>query len=266
MARFIALDKTIHRESGLLPAGNDHALEKAVVPVVAEELAQVVPTMPLAFVSQGKGKAYELVALQSLQPGVNVYVHTNGRWIGGYRPAWYRTHPFMAVRDESGSRRVVCVDTDAEAFQLDAGPDAVRLFDADGEPTAKTRELLVFLEKLEQSRETTQVLVNQLAEAGLIVPWEISAKDPQGEGGYDVQGAYHIDEPAMRELPPETASKLLKSGALSVAYTQLLSEHRLQGLVRLYELRAEAKKQAGPAEDVDLEALFADDDDDNLTF
>lgn len=266
MARYVALNKSDHRESGLLATGNSHALTQAVVPVVAEELHQVIPTMPLAFVRASEDSAYELVALQSLQPGVNVYVHTNGRWIGGYRPAWYRAHPFRLVRDESGTRRIVCVDEESESFQKEAGPDATRLFDADGEPAQKTRDLLAFLEKLEQSREVTQALVNHLEEAGLIVPWKISASNPKGEGGYDVQGVYHVDEAAMRDLEPETASRLLKNGALSIAFTQLLSEHRLQGLVRLYELRAEANRQSKPAEDVDLEALFADDDDDDLKF
>src|SRR5690554_4013175 len=175
MARYVALNKSDHRESGLLATGNSHALTQAVVPVVVEELHQVIPTMPLAFVRASEDSAYELVALQSLQPGVNVYVHTNGRWIGGYRPAWYRAHPFRLVRDESGTRRIVCVDEESESFQKEAGPDATRLFDADGEPAQKTRDLLAFLEKLEQSREITQALVNHLEEAGLIVPWKISA-------------------------------------------------------------------------------------------
>lgn len=266
MARYVALSKSNHRDSGLVAAGNRHALTQAVVPVVAEELFQVLPTMPVAFVRASDDAPYELVALQSLQPGVNVYVHTNGRWIGGYRPAWYRSHPFRLVRDESGTRRIVCVDEESEAFEKDAGPDAVKLFGVDGEPTQKTRDLMMFMEKLEQSREVTQALVNHLDEAGLIVPWKISASNPKGEGGHDVNGVYHVDEAAMRELPPETASRLLKNGALSIAYAQLLSEHRLQGLVRLYELRAEANKQSKPAEDVDLEALFADDDDDDLKF
>lgn len=267
MARYVALSKTEHREAGLLPTGNSHALERAVVPVVAEEMNQVLPTMPLAFVSQGEGSAYELVVLQSLQPGVNVYVHTDGRWIGGYRPAWYRAHPFRLVRDESGSRRVVCVDEDSEAFQKVGGVDARPLFNAEGEPMEATRRLLEFLEKFENAREVTQALVNQLDEAGLIVPWQISAKSAGGESGYDVQGAYHIDENAMRNLEPETAARLLKSGALSIAMTQLLSEHRLQGVARLYELRQKASQQSSaPKEEVDLEALFADEDDGDLKF
>ncbi|GAA3574562.1 SapC family protein [Marinobacter xestospongiae] len=266
MPHYVALSKSAHRSAGVRPTNLAHALEQAVVPVVAEEVPRVLPTMPLAFVKTPSGEGFELVALQALQPGTNVYLHTDGRWIGGYRPAWYRSHPFRLIPDESGSRRVLCVDEEAEAFEKEAGPDSRSLFGPDGEPTEHTRNLISFLEQLEQGREVTHAAVSLLAEQGLIVPWEISARNAKGETGFDVQGIYHIDEAALKALEPESAAKLLKSGALSLAFSQLLSEHRLQGLVRLYELRSEANRRKAAVDDVDVESLFADDDDDDLTF
>ncbi|UDL03827.1 SapC family protein [Marinobacter sp. CA1] len=266
MPHYVALSKSAHRSAGVRPSNTAYALEQAVVPVVAEEVPRVLPTMPLAFVNAPSGQGFELVALQALQPGMNVYVHTDGRWIGGYKPAWYRAHPFRLIPDESGSRRVVCVDEEAEAFENEAGPDTPTLFGPDGEPTEKTRHLVNFLEQLEKGKEVTHAAVALLAEQGLIVPWEISARKAKGETGYDVQGLYHIDEAALKALEPERVVKLLRSGALSIAFSQLLSEHRLQTVARLHNLRGEAKRQSAAADELDVESLFADDDDDDLTF
>lgn len=261
MPTYVPLSKSAHRHAGLLPVGHAHALTQAVVPVVAEELPQVVPSMAVAFVAEGDG-SYELVALQSLQPGVNVYVHTNGRWIGGYRPAWYRAHPFRLLQDSQTHQQVVCVDEQAEGFTSHAAGDAERLFDEQGELTQIARRTIAFLENLYKATEVTRSVVAQLAEAGVIVPWQLKLAAANGADPVGVQGLYHIDESALRTLPAPILAELAASGALSVAYAQLLSEHRLQGLRRLYDLRQEAEKQNEAAKEADLEDLFGDDDDD----
>jgi hypothetical protein len=262
MPDYVPLSKTTHSESGLVAAGCGFALEQAVVPLVAEELPQTLPTMAIGFVRAANENGFELVALQSLQAGVNVYVHTNGRWIGGYRPAWYRAHPFRLMRDEQTDRYVVCVDESSAAFEKQAGEQSERLFDGEGELTERTQGTVTFLEKLQKATRVTQALVGRLDEAGVIVPWALTTRNPGREEGQQVKGLYHIDEAALKALEPEVLAQLASSGALSIAYTQLLSEHRLQGLSRLYDLRNQANQQAKPAGDVDLEDLFGEEDDD----
>lgn len=265
MPHYVPLSRTAHRESGLIPAGYGFALEQAVVPLVAEELPQVLPTMAMGFVPlDNTGTGFELVALQSLEAGVNVYVHTNGRWIGGYRPAWYRAHPFRLMRDEHNGHDALCVDETSPTFLLQADDQAVRLFDDEGEPTQRTRDTITFLEKLQQATRVTRAQVQQLEKAGVIAPWKLTTRNSESEGDRHVEGLYHIDEAALRALDPEVLAELARTGALSMAYAQLLSEHRLKGLARLYELRHKANQQARAAEGVDIEELFADDDD--LTF
>lgn len=262
MPSYVPLRKSAHRHAGLQPADYSHALTQALIPVVAEELPHVVPTMAVGFVATQGDAGYELVALQSLQPGVNVYVHTNGRWIGGYRPAWYRAYPCQLILDRDTGRQVLCVDESSSAFTTYATGSAERLFDDQGELTVIARRTLVFLEKLHKSTELTRLLVSQLAEAGLITAWELKVAAARGADPVGVQGLYHIDEKALRALPPPVLSKLAASGALSVAYSQLMSEHRLQGLARLYELRQMAEQEGAASDEVDLEDLFGDDDDD----
>ncbi|MBU2954460.1 SapC family protein [Marinobacter sp. F3R08] len=262
MSRFVPLSKSAHRESGLVATGHQFALEQAVVPVVAEEVPHVLPTMAMAFVKSDRDDGLELAALQSLQAGVNVYVHTNGRWIGGYRPAWYRAHPFRVLVDASSRQEVVCVDEQSPAFEQRCSEKGERLFDSHGELAERGRNAVAFLKKLGEATAVTSALVKQLQDAGVIVAWDLTARNPNSEAGFEVKGLYHIDERALRSLDPEVLSALNASGALSVAYAQLLSEHRLKGLSRLYELRHQASGQSRSVDDVDLEDLFGEDDDD----
>lgn len=270
MPRYVALSKTEHRYAGLLPVTCAHAATQSVVPLVANELPQVLATMVTAFVKPGeRSDGYQLVALQSLRLGTNVYVNSQGRWIGGYKPAWYREHPFRLLTDPNDNRKkVVCLDEQSEFFQRDPVQGVVSLFDEDGDVSDVTRHTMKFLETLDQSRTLTDVLVSQLVEAELIVPWELTIRTSNSEGGQLVPGLCHVDEERLRSLSPELASTLLKTGAMSLAFSQLISEHRLNGLVRLHEVQAQqARSSSGSDEDVDLESLFADDDDeDNLTF
>jgi hypothetical protein len=267
MPRFVPLNKSTHAEAGIAGADYQFALEQAVVSVVVEELPQVIPMMVVAFVPAANRDGYELVALQSLEQGKNVYVHTNGRWIGGYKPSWYRAHPFaLRPTADNGNQRVLCVDEEAEAFLEQVGEYGKRIFDEAGEPTAVTRNLLSFLEHRDKAVQVTQEMVKKLAELELIVPWKLSVNRGADLGNQDVTGLYHIDEARLRQLSPDDASALLKSGAMSVAFSQLISEHRLQGLTRLYDLRRQAEALNKPADGFDVESLFADDDEDNLSF
>jgi len=93
-----------------------------------------------------------------------------------------------------------------------------------------------FLKQCVQNKQVTQTLVNQLAEHNLIQPWDLKSRglddDPK-----PVKGLYHIDEPALKDLTPEYLSALAKSGALAVAYAQLLSEARLQDFAERFAAR-----------------------------
>lgn len=138
MPHYVPLSRSDHRHSSFVPQGYGFAARQPAVPVVMDELAQLLPSMPLALVKSEDRSRFQLVALQALEANNNVYVHTNGRWITGYRPAWYRAHPFRLLQqagDETAERqRVLCVDTTAPGIEDHADDDAaIAFFDAAGE-------------------------------------------------------------------------------------------------------------------------------------
>lgn len=260
MPRYAPLSHSAHFYAGIAAGDYAFALKQGVVPVVAEEVPELLATMMLGFVKSTAPEGYQLVAIQALETDNNVYVHTNGCWIGGYMPAWYRAHPFRLLPEANSDRLVLCVDETSPCFHAESEPGDQPLFDDDGRPVERIEQLTQFLGKLEGSRQLTQRAVGQLAEAGLIVPWKIEHSqrngEPQWGGRREVHGLFRIDEPALRRLDAERLVTLNASGALSLAYSQLLSEHRRQSLARLYELRVEHHRQRVVSEQVDLESLF----------
>lgn len=256
MSRYVPLSKKQHLQAGLLPAGHAHALQESLAPLVLEELPQIMPHMIAAF-TLAEGGGYQLVAMQSLVEDDNVYLDAQGGWAEGYQPAWYRAHPFRIVSSSGGSHFLVYVDEASAAFQLQAGADAMALFDAQGDYTEGAQRVIGFLKQLHQSTRVTQVVLNQLDEAGLIVPWTPQWTSEATAPGQPLQQLFHIDEQKLRALPAEQLAGLARSGALSVAYAQLLSEHRLAHLLRL----CEARWVQTPTAPVSTEDLFGGDDD-----
>ncbi|MFG6668616.1 SapC family protein [Halomonas sp. HNIBRBA4712] len=260
MSHYVPLQASKHYQAGFAPTGYEFALEQPVVPVVVEELPELVATMPTGFIRRNSG-TYELIGLQALEGGKNVFVHTNGRWIGGYRPAMYRAYPFKVMNDTQAQRWVLCIDEAAPGFRTLAQSGDTSFFDAEKKPTEQMKKTLTFLQNLENARQVTDRLVSHLDEAGLIVPWQIKLASGDQQGRM-VEGLYHIHEAALKSLSGDRLAGLAESGALALAYTQLLSEHRLSVLQKLYNLR---QKALDADEKVDLEKLF-DNNEDDISF
>jgi hypothetical protein len=88
----------------------------------------------------------------------------------------------------------------------------------------------------------TQAAVDVLVAANLVQPWPLSIK--QGEQNVPVTGLYRIDEAALNTLENEAFLTLRRSGALPVAYAQLLSMNQLVVLQQLSQIQAKLKAPA----------------------
>jgi hypothetical protein len=213
------------------------AAGETFIPLVVAELTQAVPAMPLGFVQSGEG--FQLVAVTSLQPGANLFVAPDGRWLGAYVPAALRGYPFRLVKPQDRADSVLCIDQ-ASGLVVEAGQGETFL-DEDGQPSKALRNVLEFLSQVERSRMATQAAVDALVAAGLIHPWPLSIK--QGEQNVPVTGLYRIDEAALNALDNEAFLTLRQSGALPVAYAQLMSMNQLTVLQQLAQIQAKLQAQ-----------------------
>lgn len=207
-----------------------------IIPVVVSELSSLVPSMPLGFVKTGE--SFQLVAITSLQPGTNLFVASDGNWVGDYIPAVVRAYPFRLVKPQGSEDSVLGFDETSDLL-VDAG-QGEPFFDEDG-PSPALKAILSFLSETEASRVQTQRLVDVLQKADLIRPWPLGLQ--QGGQTVPVQGLYRIDEDVLNALPDEVFHPLRDAGALPLAYAQLFSTNQFGMLPKAVEVQTRMREQ-----------------------
>ncbi len=227
------------------------AATKAVAPLVMQELPRASITFPVGFVRAGK--AFQLVAVQGLQPNKNLWVAADGRWLGDYVPAVYRSHPFVLAGTED-DRSVLCIREDSG---LISASDGELFFDTEGRPAEPLRDILNFLEQVSASGRLTKKLCELLDKHHLIQPWNIHVKGDDSE--QKVQGLFRVDEALLNALPIAAFDELRQGGALPLVYCQLMSMQHLHTLGQMASQHAQ--QDAVPhteSGELDLEFLSND--------
>jgi hypothetical protein len=229
------------------------AQKEHMVPLVAAELFQAVSTMPVAF-TQINGQFF-LTGLQSLVPGLNLFVTPKGQWIGNYIPAAYRSYPFMLARVEGKNQKVLCVD---ESSGLVSDTTGEPFFDESGQLAKPVAEVFNFLRQTEDNRRLTNRAISVLADAGLITEWDLTVK--AGDQNNKVAGLFRTNEVRLHELDGPAFLKLRAAQGLTIAYAQLFS----MACIRIFEKLARVREQSKPpektAETQDLGKLLSTDD------
>jgi hypothetical protein len=237
------------------PSGYGFAAKDALAPIVGAELARAAPALPLAFLHEG-GR-FVLVAVLSLTPGHNMLVGADGRWLGYYIPACFRSYPFRLFPTKETGRLVLCIEADGGVGN--AGED---FFDQKNNLTPRVKKIFDFLSEYERNRQATDVAVSALAEAGVIRPWPIRI-----EAGNDKRkpaGLHRIDEAAFNALSDDVFVKLRKNLALPIAYAQMLSAAHINVFEQLARGQLRPKPAAGFPESLD--GLFGMSSGDTIKF
>lgn len=269
MAQYIPIQKNIHLNAGFTPLkGLSFSAGMTTVPIVKEEISQITEQMSIAFqkVSSNGEFFYELVALQSLTPKSNLFVLEDGRWVGGYKPAYYRAYPFSLKPDGNKNQLNLCIESThivAEPTQDDA-----RFFDDSEDFSPRIKEITDFLVHSLRARKETLEACQLLSKANLLTPWPIKHTEPDEQDQPQprtLEGLYHIDKKALNALSADALKELQVCGALEIAYAQTISEPRLQKLAILQtihrQLKEKRNKQETPTQEPDLDTLFGNNDD-----
>lgn len=230
-----------------------HAAHDAVVALAAQELSKVCLSMPIAFIKNED--VFTCVAVQGFQPGENLWVDAQGRWLGTYVPAKYRGYPFALAHHAEAEQWVLCIDMDSGLVNA----HATEVFFTDGQPSARLQEIMHFLQQVQASEQVLANMAAALAAESLLVPWTINIQ--QDAQTHAVQGLYRVDEAALNQCSAEVLKQLQQAGALSLAYLQLLSMQHLSTLTQLITHKAQQQQSAQTAlpttasGDLDLEFL-----------
>jgi hypothetical protein len=262
MVNLIAIDREKHAGKGWRPpAGYNFASSQVLLPLVGFELSAATAEMPVAFIEHA-GR-YLPVAMLSPVQGRNLFIGPNGQWLGSYVPALLRSYPFVLVRSEGEEKATLCID-ESSGLIVEAGEETQKFFDEDGSPSSAVKEIMNFLQQLEHNRTVTDLAVAILAEQGLIVPWSLTVSIDNQQRPID--GLHRIDEAKLNALDDESFLKLRKSGALPLAYMQLLSMGRLGVFGQLDRVQRQLSEAAHRAKNLSLDDIFANAQNETLKF
>ena len=248
MTRLVPVDRSTHSQRVWRRWANyKFAAQEPLAPIVLAEAVHVGAWMPIAFIQQG-GR-YVLAAVMSPIPKQNLFIGPDGQWLGGYVPSPLRGYPFRLGRPEGSEQMTLCIDEDS-GLVADADEKGENFFTADGKPAPALAQLMEFLRQIEANRMATDLAVASLAEAGVIEVWPLEAEVDGKRSA--IKGLHRINEAALSALDDEAFLKLRKTGALRLAYAQLMS---MAQIVRFAQL-AQLKQQLAQTPKIKPEEIF----------
>ena len=180
-----------------------------------------------------------MVALLGLKDGENLFLNSEGRWLGDYVPAWYRAYPFRLFKNDK-SDFVICIEDDATTTIAEHGNE--RIYDENLNVSPAVQEIRKFLTAIAQSTSQTESLCAEIEKHDLFIPWNIEVKSGD-ESKLSLQGLFRVNEDAINTIGPEHLTSMIKSGAMKLIYAHLLSIQHVDKLGQLYAAQASISKK-----------------------
>jgi hypothetical protein len=236
--------------------------QSSLLPVYGSELSRAAHEFPVAFIAEKEG--FFPAVLLGIEPGKNLFVALDGRWLAGYVPAMIRRAPFLLARVEESGDYVLCLDEESPLLN---GREGQPLFAETGEPAPLVTHVGNFLSELERSRMTTLAACAALDRHGLLTRWDLQVTRPD-KTAQKIDGLFRVEEEKLQQLGAEALVELRDTGALAVAYAHLFSLSRLPVLGQLAAAFAEVENRRAPAAkaELDLDRAFGMVEDDLFQF
>lgn len=205
----------------ITPNSFEFVREKNLLPVVIDELNQVILEMPIVFVEHND--KFILCALLGYHPNINLFVAENGKWKADYVPQILKKWPFYSFSNKN-NELVLCVDENSDQISEFEGQP---FFDNKGNPSSQIKKMITFIQHYEYNNIMTENACSILNKYNLIKPW------PAVVDKRKLNNIYKIDEKSLNNLSDEDYLALRKHGAIYIAHCQLISQHQLKALSRL---------------------------------
>ena len=238
----VPLDSAAHRDlKAQLPVADwSVAARLNSIFLAAVEFADACREFPIVFVRAGQdadGKPQIApVAVFGLSAEENLFIQPDGQWRASYMPAVLRLYPFAIGRiDEQNF--ALCVDSAWSALSQGSGE---ALFNAQGEATEFTRQVVAQAEKTEEEVQRTRLVGERLMQLELLREMRFDVDLPDGQK-LAVEGFFTVDEEKLKALPDATLLELARNGLLGLIQAHLIS---MANMRRLAEWRVQRGLQA----------------------
>jgi hypothetical protein len=241
--RVVPLNRHTHRRLRLRSAQHNarFAAELNSVPLTTVEFPHAASEYAIVFARLENGDFLPAVVV-GLRNQQNLYVDENARWKRGYVPAFLRQYPFMLAEDRDSGTVTVCVDMSYDGLSEEEG-DA--LFQENGDDSENLGRAMTFLQDLHGEFKRTAAFTAKLKELNLL-DQQVIRFGGEGEPQRELGGVYVVSEERLLQLDDAVLPELLRSGAMGLIYTHLVSMRNLDRLSELAQQDA-AKSAAAPS-------------------
>ena len=244
----VQLNVDVHRTTRLGSLAGDFSFSTQTnsIPLAAVEFFDTAREYPIAFTGQ-EGGAFFPIALFGVRQNENLFVSTEGKWLGKYIPAFVRRYPFVLAEKQDADDFNVFID---EAYPGFGAADGERLFEGSGDHSPLLKQALEFLSTYQGEIKRTRLFVERLQALDLLIPrvLEVVRKD---QPALVLQGFSVVDEGRLMALGDAQLVELARSGLLAWIYAHLMSLGNVSELASRLDARltaAGAPADAAPAE------------------
>lgn len=227
----VMLDTNAHRDLKVARTTDDWSVARDLnsIALAALEFADASVDFPIVFVKipNAKGEVEIVpVAIFGLKAGENLYVQGSS-WRARYVPAMLRMYPFGVAGIED-DRVLIAIDEDWPGWSRTEGEP---VFEASGEPSARTRQLADEIGKVAGEVLRGPELGKLLADAGLLMDTRFEATTPDGEK-ITVDGFFAVDAKKLAELDDKQALAFFRNGAMALIHAHQISMRNMSRLVQ----------------------------------
>lgn len=204
------------------------------VEATVSELAAAALHFPIFFTKGSDQSDFRLVFVVGLSDQENLFVNFSGQWVVPHIPLVLRTWPF-SIKRLDGQQGYVVVADEACVPAESAMDNALPFFDDSGALSVEARRVVEFCQQVERLRLVTTALTAELATAGLLQEWPLVVELDSRPTHID--GLWHVSEQALDRLDSEVFLKLRASGALKLAFCQMISIQNMQKILAMHQQR-----------------------------
>ncbi|MCQ3831036.1 SapC family protein [Microbulbifer elongatus] len=218
----VALNNESHRNLTVVTKrGAEYGEATHLVPVVANELRNLVLEYPVCITKDPSNGQFALCALLGFEPGENLYLNGES-WDAQYIPMHIRRQPFMVgyqnpqagAGEDKGA--VITLDLSSKRIHENGG-EGERLFDDEGHNTPFMQQVSDLMGQLIVGMESTTAFLNTLADNDLIEPAHINVQFASGEQKR-YEGLYTVNEEKLQKLEADKLLHFHQHGYLQAAY------------------------------------------------
>lgn len=233
MAKVVAVNFEQHQNLKVITQrGAEYGEGIHLVPVVANELRNLVLEYPVCITKNPETGQFSLAALLGFEPGENLFL-LDAQWRAQYIPLHIRRQPFMVgyrnAEDTNGESAVITLDMESNRVQEEQGEP---LFNEDGSKTQYFEEVSSVLSQLMGGMESTDAFLKMLADNDLIEPAQLDVRFASGEQKR-YEGLYTVNDEKLQELDAERVLAMHTQGYLQAAYWLTASLGQVRKLIQL---------------------------------